>query len=394
MTLGPALEVFKNHTVLLTGSTGALGACLLYKLAVQLPTKKIYVLIRSTPDVALQKWRDLMPDQMESIILSQKLHYIRGDISQPSFGLDNLSMEKLCRDVTLIVNAAADISFASNILEAVRANCLPALELARLASEFSSLKLFVQISTAYVNSFLPDGEVEEKIYEVSDNDPEDVLSSILDSGNSSDTARFFSSYSHAKYLMERLLLERYPTLPLMLLRPTCFGPALRDPYRLYGPDSSLPLNEFGKAFIAMRDPAQIFHATEGSQSGTNVLDEIPVDFIANACLLHAANETYGIVHVGCELYVSRTFDDFIDLYRLVVPPEKQASGVVFVQSRNQDQCFLADLVRVGTRNWRFDCSRSKWISGVYGPLSLHFSGEDAEDLRTERMRKIFRKVDF
>ncbi|KAJ5309356.1 beta-xylosidase [Penicillium atrosanguineum] len=387
----PDLDTFKKHTVFLTGSTGALGACLLYKLAVQLPTNKIFVLIRSSPDIAISKWRHVMRDEFQSVIDSGKIHYIRGDITLPSFGIDALSMEKLRREVTLIFNTAANITLNSTISDAISENCLPALELARIASKFPFLKIFIQISTAYVNSFLPDGEIKEKIYEISDNDPEDVLASILDSGDSRDTQRFSSSYAHAKYLMERLLLERYPLLPLLLLRPACFGPAMRDPYKLYGPDSSLPLNKFAQTFIAMRDPAQIWHATEGSTTGTNILEEIPVDFVANVCLLHAAKKTFGIIHVGSELHVDRTFDDFLALYRLVIPLEKQSSGVVFVQDRSLDQCFLADLVKVGTRNWRFDCSRSKWTKEVHGPLSLNTPGHEVEELQRENIRLLYHK---
>jgi hypothetical protein len=392
MEPNPNLEVFKRHTVFLTGSTGALGACLLYKLAVQLPTSKIYVLIRSSPDVALSKWRRLLQAKFESVIKSERIHFIRGDMTQPNFGIENSSMERLRREVTLIFNTAANITLNSEISEAIAENCLPALELARIASGFLVLGLFVQISTAYVNSFLPDGEIEEKVYHISDDDPEDVLASILSSGSSSDTDRFASSYAHAKYLLERLLLQRHPALPLMLLRPACFGPSIRDPYRLYGPDKSLPLNKFAQTFIALRDPAQIWHATEGSKSGTNVLDEIPVDFVANACLLHVANKTYGIVHVGSELSVSRTFDDFLALYRLVIPREDQLSGVVFVQDRAQDQCFLADLVKVATRNWKFNCSRSKWIKGIGGPLSLDVPAAEVEELQRENVRLLYHKA--
>ena len=38
----------KGQTIFLTGSTGILGGCLLYKLALQLPTSRIFVLVRGS----------------------------------------------------------------------------------------------------------------------------------------------------------------------------------------------------------------------------------------------------------------------------------------------------------------------------------------------------------
>lgn len=386
VTLDPS--IFTKHKVFLTGSTGALGACLLYKLATQIPTKKIFVLIRSSPDVAVDKWRHLMPDHIQEVLQSGKIHFVHGDIRRPNFGLDDYSTTLLRREITLIINAAADITLDSDIADALFTNCLPALELARMASQFPRLKLFIQISTAYVNSFLPDGQIKERIYEIADSDPEDELAAILDSGSSPDTIRFSSSYAHAKYLMERLLLKRYPLLPLMLLRPACFSPAIRQPYASYGPDNSIPMNKFIKFFLALRDPAQIWHSTRGSSTGTNILDEIPVDFVANACLIHAAYKTQGIVHIGCQLHVTQTFDDFLVLYREVIPVEKQLSGITFVQDRSRPQCFLADLVKIGTRDWRFDCDRSKWIKHVNGPLSLNISRQQFFEMHKKRIRTL------
>jgi hypothetical protein len=37
-----------DQTMFLTGATGTLGGCLLYKLALQLPTSKIFVLVRGS----------------------------------------------------------------------------------------------------------------------------------------------------------------------------------------------------------------------------------------------------------------------------------------------------------------------------------------------------------
>lgn len=384
--------LFENHTVLLTGSTGSLGGCLLYKLALQLPTRKIFVLIRGSPQVATEKWRKLMPDQTDAILKTNKVHFVVGDMRSPGFGIDAEDLKKLRKQVTLVIHTAAQISLDSDIREAMEDNCLPALEVAAIASQFTRLKLFLQLSTAYANSFLPDGHVGERAYSISDQDPEEELASILSSGSSPHTDRFSSRYAQAKYLMERLLRKRYPLLPLLLVRPTIFGAAMRDPYPVYGPENSTPMTKFARFYLADTG-TQTWHATPGYKSGANILDEIPVDFVANSCLLHAAAKTLGVVHVGSQLYVPHTFDDFLHILDTNSPPDmrKNLPTVVYTEDQYAPQSFLAELVKVGTRNWHFDCGRSYWLKQVGGPLSLHACKHDADNLNSVRVQDIYRR---
>lgn len=384
--------LFENQAVFLTGSTGSLGGCLLYKLALQLPTRRIFVLIRGSPQLATEKWRKLMPDQTDAILTTKKVHFVVGDIKTTGFGIDAADLKQLQEQVTLVIHAAAQISLDSDIREAIEDNCLPALELAGIASQFRRLKLFVQISTAYANSFMPDGYVGERLYAASDQDPEDELASILSSGSSPHIDRFSSRYAQAKHLMERLLRKQYPLLPLLLVRPTIFGGAMRDPYPVYGPENSTPMTKFARFYLADQG-TQVWHAAQGYKSGANILDEIPVDFVANACLLHAAAKTLGIVHVGSQLYVQLTFDDFLHIVDTNAPPEmrKELPTVVYTDDRNAPQSFLAELVKVGTRNWQFDCGRSYWLKQVGGPLNLHACKHEADSLNSARMRDIYRR---
>lgn len=386
---------FANQTVFLTGSTGSLGGCLLYKLAVQLPTRKIFLLIRGSPQRAIDKWMRSMPDQTQAILNTKRIHFIIGDISKPGLGISTTDLQTLCEEVTLVIHAAANIVLDADIRDSMHNNCLPCLELARTVLRFRKMKLLVQISTAYVNSFLPDGHVNEKLYDISDNseDPEEELAGIMAGNPSPYASRFASPYAYAKHLMERLLMKRYPLLPLLLVRPTIFGPSVRDPYPLYGPENSTPLNKFAQFFLADHGAKQIWHATEGYKTGANVLDETPVDFVANACLLHAAARTTGIVHVGAELFIRRTFDEFIRLTYAAAPLElrKDMPTIIFTEDRSVPQCFLAELVKVSTRNWLFDCSRSHWLKQVAGPLSLDTCRPEVEKMASIRMQQIFNR---
>lgn len=99
---------------------------------------------------------------------------------------------------------------------------MPALELAKIASSFPKLINFVQVSTVYANSFLPDGNVAEQIhlYGATDLDCEKELQQVLSERSTLRTGDWLWLYAQAKYVMERLLVQRYPELPLLIIRPS------------------------------------------------------------------------------------------------------------------------------------------------------------------------------
>lgn len=335
-----------------------------------------------------------MTDQTQAILASKKVDFIIGDIKAVDFGIQPSVLEKLRKEVTLVIHTAAKITLDANIHDAIENNCLPSLEMARIASQFRRMKLLVQISTAYVNSFLPDGPVLERPYNLSDQDPEEELASVLSLDQSPYTTRFASTYAQAKYLVERLLPKRYPLLPILLLRPTIFGQALRHPYPLYGLENSTPMNKFFQYFMADRGATQVWHAAEGYKTGSNILDEIPVDFVANACLLHAAARTTGIVQIGSELYQPLTFDKYLEIAISNAPPaiRRELPQVVFTEDRSAPQCFLAELVQVASRNWLFDCGRSYWLKSVGGPLSLRADKFEIDEVNQMRIRQIYKRA--
>lgn len=382
---------FESHTVFLTGSTGSLGGCLLYKLIQQLPTRKIYALIRGDVEQAIEKWKKAMPDHAKVITASKKVEFVIGDIKSIDFGIRPDVLDQLRDQVTLVIHTAAKITLDAGLHDSFEDNCLPSLELARIVSGFRRLKLLIQLSTAYVNSFLPDGPVFERPYTLGDEDPEEELASILTLDSSPHAANFSSSYAQAKYMMEKLLPKRFPLLPVLFIRPTIFGQALRDPYPLYGLENSTPLNKFFQYFMADQGATQIWHAAEGYQTGANIIDEIPVDFVANACLLHAAARTTGIVQIGSELYEPFTFDEFLEIVYSNAPAaiHRDLPRVVFTEDKSAPQCFLAELVRVASRNWRFDCGRSYWLKQMGGPLSLRMCKSEVDNLNKKRIHRIY-----
>ena len=189
-------EFFRDKTIFLTGATGNLGGCLLYKLTEILGCQHIYVLCRGSAARAKIQLTKNMPLQAPSIFLHPGLVFITGDIKEPGFAITQPLLERMQREVQIIINAAADISLQAPLSSTMESNCLPPLELAQMATKFQRLESFIQISSAYCNSFLPDGIVEEKIYPLGD--PEVELSAFGEKGTTQYLSQFPAPYYYSK----------------------------------------------------------------------------------------------------------------------------------------------------------------------------------------------------
>lgn len=98
------MSFFNDQVVFLTGATGGLGGCLLFKLASQLPTKKVYVLCRSTSK-ARMTWNKTMPNQIGSVLHSGKVKLVVGDILKPNFGIAPDLLAEIAAQTTIIIHS-------------------------------------------------------------------------------------------------------------------------------------------------------------------------------------------------------------------------------------------------------------------------------------------------
>ncbi|RAH77430.1 hypothetical protein BO86DRAFT_370871 [Aspergillus japonicus CBS 114.51] len=387
-------EWFAKQTVFLTGATGGLGGCLLFKLLHQVPVKKVFLLHRSSEKDTIAKLGKNMPGCIDQVMRTDQLEFLKGDITAANLGLDVRQLSILRKETTVILNAAANTSFIADVHESCKDNCLPALDLAQLALSFPQLATFVQVSSAYANSFLPDGEITETIqpFGEDDIDCERELDEILSSrGNTSWTKQWAWPYAQAKYLMERLLFQRYGSrLPLLILLPSAIGPALQDPYPLFGPAGSNPVETALGSYLATGGGSRVWRAASGSTSGNYILDGIPVDFVSNVCLLHVAQGSQGIIHAAAQLYVVLTMDELMALASPHIPPDLAVPAPCFKWdvSGSMEPCPVATTFGFQGRNWIFDCRRSKSLRAVGGPLSLSLDGHDAKAYIKGRIEKI------
>ncbi|KAK2009465.1 male sterility protein [Colletotrichum eremochloae] len=382
------MDFFQNQVVLLTGATGGLGGCLLYKLAVVLRVPKIYVVIRKTPEKAIQTWSTIMPNHVDEVLQTGSIKFIFGDLAASKYGIVEHDVRTLEKDVTIVINAAANISLRLSLRQCVEENCLSALDLGEMATRFTKLICFVQVSSAYALSDLPDGPMEERIYSIGDADQ--LLDDIL-SGKTDGSGGFAWPYARSKRLMECLMDRRLgQKLPLLIVRPTGIAPAIREPFELYLPNASCPLNTFYARMMYPTGGSAVFHAPVGFASGKNIVDEIPVDLASNIILQHVRRGTRGVVHTSSQSYVPRTFDDYLGDLERYVPGDwrLKMARPVFTTDRTARQCRVAEFYVIKTRNWLVKADRSRDLD-MRGPIGLDIGDHNLQAFTEKRVRRIF-----
>ncbi|KAL6231431.1 hypothetical protein BDW75DRAFT_247895 [Aspergillus navahoensis] len=381
------LRRFENEVVLLTGATGSLGGCLLYKLALRLPTKKVYALCRGSVGYAVRKWESTMPQQIDDILDTGKVELITGDLSKPGLGLNPAVRERMRDEVTAVINTAANISLVDDLEKSVRDNCQTATALFQVASEFRRIRLFIHFSSLAVNSFLSGCSIEERLYPppspVREEDDRLGLPGA-DASKLQHNDQYTWPYGQAKHLAERLLLRGSSSIPVLIIRPAAIGPAIAEPFALYGPDKAIPMDSLILCF-SMSDLDRV--------AGTDrPFEEVPVDVVANCCLLHLAAGTTGVVHCGSQLYIPRTAAELKDTARRCISPTEMAE--LFRIPRTSTAIMWQNKYNLGNMDdapfFQIDCSRSEWQKQATGSLALHPAEHDPQAHLQRRIRRMYR----
>ncbi|PKY05567.1 hypothetical protein P168DRAFT_309856 [Aspergillus campestris IBT 28561] len=363
------VDWYRNQVIFLTGGTGNLGACLLYKLSLQLPTKKIFILCRGSVRRAVEKLETAMPEYLDLILDTRKVQFISPDL------------QRLRDEVTVVLDSVGDISLQRSLPASIQVNCVAHLALMDLCRSFSHLQTFLHLSAT------------SRLYPVRDNEPEPnaQLSTIQETGGSDLEDAFPAPYALAKHIAERVILSQadWPFL-VLIVRPSLFSPALRDPYPLYGSNESILIKALGMSMGSHWSPSRLLQEL-GEQT---ILDEIPVDLVVNTCLAHLAAGSGGIVHAAANLYMPRKLGDVTIQCHRHLPAD-----LTEMVSRGGDATGAAHLGPVffrmllqHARDWRIECPRSQHLQRISDPaLGLNLEGHDFEAFmqqRCELMAKI------
>ncbi|RAH84284.1 hypothetical protein BO86DRAFT_416855 [Aspergillus japonicus CBS 114.51] len=352
---------YQDHVILLIGGTGTLGGCLLYKLSVILPTKKIIVLCRKSVQHAVDKIEQSMPEQSGPILDSQRVEFIVGDTSRADLGLRSGELKRLREEVTVVIHCAANVSLQQELRASVAQHCVSHILFLDLLAGFHRLQALLYLSTAYANSFLPAGRTCETVYEIPDCDPP---------------------------LQDRLTLERKAQYVVLIVRPSQIGPAIAQPFPYYGFNMTIPMHSYFKYLLGSTEHS-IKRVITQTENIRDVCDEVPVDLVANICLLHLALGTQGIVHAASALYVSYTSADIVDLFRTYVPPASRMAICNYASERASAHAeFFFRMLTTLARNWTYDCSRSEGLRNLHGPLRLGLEKHDPDRFVQVRIQRV------
>ncbi len=311
--------------VLVTGSTGFLAKVFVEKLLRSVDTLGgIHLLVRPKSGGASPRqrvWNDVLRssvfDRLRAALgdgfgrlCDEKIHVVGGDLTKERFGLDGPSYTALTRQISLVVNSAATVTFDERLDLAVELNTLGPSRLLQFAKDAGHLP-FLHVSTCYVcgerkgvvvedfsapeiaRERLPRDkqtgayDLDELVAELTTEaaelrhrfaaDPDLCRQELIDAGMR--RARSFGwndTYTFTKWIGEQLLVRDRGHVPLVVFRPAIIEGSHEEPTRgwIDGLRMADPMIvAFGRGKL-LEFPAR----------PEVPLDLIPVDLVANAMI--------------------------------------------------------------------------------------------------------------
>ncbi|KAK6116833.1 hypothetical protein DH2020_049463 [Rehmannia glutinosa] len=351
-------KFFEGKNIFITGATGLVGKALVEKLLRSTSVGKIYLLVKANDkEAALDRLsKDIIQSDLFECIrqehgstydefVREKLIPVVGNICEPNLGMDAYSTHEIMEEVDVIVGSAASTTLNDRYDFLIEANVNAPQRLMRFAKRCKNLKLFVHISTAYVN-----GRKEGLIYEeplvmggngrnIEDDDC--ISSSSLFSGidvtdeinlamkscianTDLDATKelkrlgleratfygWYNSYHSTKAMGEMVLNEIRGDVPVVIIRPAVIESSYKQPFpgwiqgnRMFDP----VIISYGKGLL----PAYLADPDVH-------MDIVPLDMVANTTI--AAIAKHGIInkpqldvyHVATGLVNPLRFADFFE----------------------------------------------------------------------------------
>ncbi|KAL3828426.1 hypothetical protein ACJIZ3_017228 [Penstemon smallii] len=322
------VDFFEGKNIFITGGTGLVGKVLVEKLLRSTSVAKIYILIKAKDEEAAfdRLTKEIMNSDLLKCLkekhgksyqgfLREKLIPIVGDICEPNLGMGSEFVGIIKKNVDIIIGSAASTTLNERYDVLLDANVNAPQRLMRFAKTCRNLKIFVHISTAYVNG-LNEGIVFEKALVMGENrrkescsssylrlDVSDEINLALKSSmatNDYDVRKelkrlgqeraslygWHNAYHLTKAMAEMVLNEIRGDVPLLIIRPTVIESCYKDPFpgwiqgnRMFDP----VIISYGKGQL----PAFL-----GDPEGH--MDIIPVDMVASTTI--AAMAKHGMVH--------------------------------------------------------------------------------------------------
>ncbi len=259
-----------SDTVFLTGATGFVGRNLIPRILKLHPETKLFLLIRAESDhdvkLRFEKLIESLRPQIGKEETTGRITPIRGDVTSKRLGIPEQVYNKLAREVTHIIHAAANVNFQQTLEEARHVNLggtRNVIQLADHARINGILRMFAYIGTAYIS-----GNRRGLIFE---NEPECPR-------------KFANPYEQSKFETERLLRQWKRKLPIIIFRPSI----------IVGDSTTGITSAFNVIYTPLKFICRGFvKALPGSRN--TALDVVPIDFVCDAiCLIALRQDTEAI----------------------------------------------------------------------------------------------------
>ncbi|KAJ5272606.1 hypothetical protein N7478_007731 [Penicillium angulare] len=260
-----------------------------------------------------------------ALFQSSCVTFLSGDITLKQMGLHESDWRQLKKNVQVIIHAASSVSLTCPLPKLATSIIAPSISLAETAMEFEDLQHFVYVSSAFANAHLwkttdkSEVTVKECIYSLGPHqevyDPHNLdewagfgpqteheWRSVLDTGTSIefDYNDFPWPYAYAKHLTERLLINAFmqneATEKLLIIRPSCLGPAITQPYPGYSSSTSTPSTGLAASILLYAGKHMKFPTRSTDPENEVTMDEVPIDVVVDRLLSHTAKGTFGCVH--------------------------------------------------------------------------------------------------
>ncbi|KAG2333531.1 hypothetical protein Bca4012_016865 [Brassica carinata] len=332
-------QFLEKKTVLITGASGFLAKVFVERiLRLQPKVRRLYLLVRASDNKAAKQrlhnevfekelfrvLRKNVGDESLSALISEKVVPVPGDISLNNMGVSDFNLlQDMMQEIEIIVNSAATTRFDERYDVALGINTFGPLNILNFAKKCVKPQLLLHVSTAYVcgersglivekpfamgetlngkNKVDIDVEmrlVDQKLKQLKKlgYSEEETKQAMKDLGLK--RAKLYgwpNTYVFTKAMGEMLLGHCRESMPIVIIRPTIITSTFSDPFPgwiegIKTIDSVIV--SFGKGLLKC---FLVDHMA--------VCDLIPVDMVANAMIVTAAEHSresgsHTIYHVG------------------------------------------------------------------------------------------------
>ncbi|KAJ7262037.1 hypothetical protein C8J57DRAFT_1232167 [Mycena rebaudengoi] len=154
-------------------------------------------------------------------------------------------------------------------------------------------------------------------------------------------------------------------LPTLIICPTLIGPALAHSQQSYGSPAALPVSLYLYKYFTQPDSG-VSRVEPEHPGGTNIVDEIPVDVVANVVFLHIIHGTAGIVHASAQISGMRTLVAMhVDMRATGMP-----TNFSYVVDTGVQVGTYARFWKLSSRDWRFEVTASEISKASRDRLAL------------------------